>query len=153
MKENGNRNMKEDIITGLFLGICSWQDIRKKQVSVKLLNCFMAAALLMGIWNVLENRAAWWEIPAGILPGGILFIYSRLTEGKLGEADGWVVAAMGVLQQWRRCTGILMMACFLVFIYSAFLLVLKKGSRKTQIPFIPFLAGGFILLWIRQGGR
>jgi len=139
--------MAEKIIAIVFLGICSWQDIRRKQISVSVLRCGVAVSILITLWNIAEREIVWWEMLAAGIPGVLMLVYSRLTREKLGEADGWIVIATGLLLQWKVCIRIIFLGCFLAFFWAVGMIISKKGTRHTQIPFVPFLLSGMILMW------
>ena len=137
--------MKEKLILAVFLGICSMQDLREKRISISCLRWGMAAALLSVIWNLAAQRLDVRELVFSILPGILLFVYSRITKEKLGEADGWMVMVQGMLLGWRDCVEVLILADLLLCAASFFLLALHRADRNTKLPFAPYLLAAFVL--------
>lgn len=140
--------MAENIILCSFLGICSCYDCKKRTIpgwllyTGILLGCFYAVLLLV------LGRYSWFVILTGVIPGGLMLLLGRVTEGKLGSADGMMVIPIGLMHQWQRCTAEVMGACLLTFFLAAALIISRKGNRRTQIPFAPFLCAAVALMWI-----
>nr|WP_308624934.1 hypothetical protein [uncultured Eisenbergiella sp.] len=140
--------MAENIILCSFLGICSCYDLKLKKIPGWLLYTgILLGALYWGILKV-SGQAGWLALPAGLLPGSMMLLYSYITEGKLGTADGLLVLPAGLIQQWQRCTAEIMAACLLIFLLAAGLLISRKGNRDTRIPFAPFFLAAVVLVWI-----
>ena len=58
---------------------------------------------------------------------------------KIGEGDGIVVAAMGMLIGWYEILLLFSQACFLSAGYGLWLMVVRKSGKNRAFPFIPFL--------------
>lgn len=143
--------MMENMIICTYLGVCSFHDCRTKKLPVRLLiSGFLIGGIYAGI-GLYVGWSSWKGILAGLLPGAVMLIYGRLTEGKLGAADGMMVIQAGLLQGWERCTAEVMAACFLTCLSALFLLLTRRGTRHTQIPFAPFLLAAAVLLWAVEG--
>ena len=87
MEMNG---VKEICVLG-FLGINSWIDIRKKQVSLLLIIIF---AVCGTVWTIYSRR----NVPEVLMcvgTGFLLVLISILTEGAVGMGDGWLLMALG----------------------------------------------------------
>lgn len=83
------------------------------------------------------------EIGLGILPGIFLILLAFATK-KIGLADGIVLCCMGLFDRYLTSVITFCIASFLIAIVSVVLLFAKKVKRNTQLPFIPFLVGGYI---------
>lgn len=89
MEMNG---VKEICVLG-FLGINSWIDIRKKQVSLLLIIIF---AVCGTVWAIYSRR----NVPEVLMCVGTGFFFvliSILTEGAVGMGDGWLLMALGTV--------------------------------------------------------
>lgn len=129
------------ILMGIWLLICSFQDIKRKEVHIVLLTI----GLIMGLIGSLvcveisyQNRAL------GLLLGGLLLSLSLITKGQIGYADGIIVGIIGTTLGFYTSSGILLMALFISAIVSLIIIVFKKAKRKTTIPFVPFLLIGYV---------
>ncbi len=142
--------MGERIFLCVYLGFCSFYDCRTMRIPVWLLHGGLLLGSLYAGGKMISGMAGWQAVMAGILPGTIMLLYGRLSDGKLGEADGKMVILAGLLQHWERCTAQVLAACFLVFFAAMFLLLTQKGTRHTRIPFAPFFLAAVVLLWIGE---
>lgn len=126
--------------TIIFLGLNAWCDWKKQQVSLLAIGIFSA----LGIGEaVLHNRVGWelW-VPMSV---GIVFLgVSLLTHGDIGMGDGLVMTALGTMLDMEIFLISLCLGLFCSAIWALVLLVVRKRSRKTAFPFIPFLLLGYI---------
>lgn len=72
-------------------------DIRKSRFYIgPVLICTL---ILMGI-GIVREKITLFSVLTGWIPGMMMVMMSRWTKGKIGEGDGIVVAAMGMLIGW-----------------------------------------------------
>lgn len=135
-KEDGVK----ELCTVVFLAMNSWLDIRRREISLFLTvvyaGCGIICSILQGrkIQDVL--------IPAGI---GILFLAAGLiSRGAIGAGDCWILLALGALLDTETYIRMLCIGFFLAAFWSGILLVIRRKSRKTEIPLVPFLLAGYI---------
>lgn len=135
-KEDGVK----ELCTVVFLAMNSWLDIRRREISLLLTvvyaGCGIICSILQGrkIQDVL--------IPAGI---GILFLAAGLiSRGAIGAGDCWILRALGALLDTETYIRMLCIGFFLAAFWSGILLVIRRKSRKTEIPLVPFLLAGYI---------
>lgn len=135
-KEDGVK----ELCTVVFLAMNSWLDIRRREISLLLTvvyaGCGIICSILQGrkIQDVL--------IPAGI---GILFLAAGLiSRGAIGAGDCWILLALGALLDTETYIRMLCIGFFLAAFWSGILLVIRRKSRKTEIPLVPFLLAGYI---------
>lgn len=130
----------KELCTVVFLAMNSWLDIRRREISLLLTvvyaGCGIICSILQGrkIQDVL--------IPAGI---GILFLAAGLiSRGAIGAGDCWILLALGALLDTETYIRMLCIGFFLAAFWSGILLVIRRKSRKTEIPLVPFLLAGYI---------
>ena len=135
-KEDGVK----ELCTVVFLAMNSWLDIRRREISLLLTvvyaGCGIICSILQGrkIQDVL--------IPAGI---GILFLAAGLiSRGAIGAGDCWILLALGALLDTETYIRMLCIGFFLAAFWSGILLVIRRKSRKTELPLVPFLLAGYI---------
>lgn len=82
-----------------------------------------------------------------IIPGLFLILISLISH-QIGLADGIIVVQMGLV--WMNFMVYITVAISIIFsgIYSLILLCSGRCSKKTGLPFIPFLASANLLLLI-----
>lgn len=88
-------------------------------------------------------------IGGSIIIGVILFLMSKVTRGGIGMGDALVFAFISLIVGWRMAITVLILALVLSGCIGIVLFVFKKASRKTTIPFMPFIFTVTIfILWI-----
>lgn len=133
-------------------------DVKKRKVHV-------SGAVVIAVCGILQVLYQQGNTAGGVLPDGILcsdfkdmlcgaligvffLAISLLTEEKLGRGDSLYLIALGMLLGFRKMILLSTLALLLSAVFGILLLVSRKGTRKTQLPFLPFLASSFLLIWI-----
>lgn len=135
-KEDGVK----ELCTVVFLAMNSWLDIRRREISLLLTMVYAGCGI---IYSILQGRKIQDVlIPAGI---GILFLAAGLiSRGAIGAGDCWILLALGALLDTETYIQMLCIGFFLAAFWSGILLVIRRKSRKTEIPLVPFLLAGYI---------
>ena len=135
-KEDGVK----ELCTVVFLAMNSWLDIRRREISLLLTMVYAGCGI---IYSILQGRKIQDVlIPAGI---GILFLAAGLiSRGAIGAGDCWILLALGALLDTETYIRMLCIVFFLAAFWSGILLVIRRKSRKTEIPLVPFLLAGYI---------
>ena len=135
-KEDGVK----ELCTVVFLAMNSWLDIRRREISLLLTVVYAGCGI---IYSILQGRKIQDVlIPAGI---GILFLAAGLiSRGAIGAGDCWILLALGALLDTETYIRILCIGFFLAAFWSGILLMIRRKSRKTEIPLVPFLLAGYI---------
>ena len=135
-KEDGVK----ELCTVVFLAMNSWLDIRRREISLLLTVVYAGCGI---IYSILQGRKIQDVlIPAGI---GILFLAAGLiSRGAIGAGDCWILLALGALLDTETYIRMLCTGFFLAAFWSGILLVIRRKSRKTEIPLVPFLLAGYI---------
>ena len=128
--------MFEEIVTTLFLGCSAWTDWKKHEISLILTGIYASTGLLYSFMSGREIQDI--LIPAVI---GAIFLLASVITGGMG--DGWVMLALGCMTDTTVYLRTLGSGLFLSAVVSALLLTVFHRSRKTEIPFIPFLFLGY----------
>lgn len=62
-----------------------------------------------------------------------------ITKGQIGTGDLLLLAVTGLFSGWTILLNILFLSVLLSGIFSFFIILLKKGSIRSEIPFVPFI--------------
>jgi|SRR5690554_1637156 len=90
-------------------------------------------------------------IVGGLVAGGLLFVVVFLYPQGMGMGDVKLMTLAGVLLGWEQALSAIFIAAFLGTIGLLPLFILKRITRKTQVPFGPFLVLAlFILIFWRK---
>ena len=137
--------IKFDIINSvlliLWLSICSWQDLKKKSISIFFI---IGGFILLFIGSLYSVQVSLISRIAGGGIGAVLLGLNPLTKGQIGLGDGIIIGIIGICFGFVSNTSILLVALFLSSVISAILLVFKKVDRKQTIPFVPFILLGYL---------
>lgn len=89
------------------------------------------------------------ELVLGVIPGALVVILAYVTKESIGIGDGLVLCMLGLFCGWRQCLAAFGMALVLTAVLAMILLVCRRAGRKTELPFLPALFGGYLLfcLW------
>lgn len=120
----------------------SYIDIKEKKIPMK---WFVVLLGIAGIAAIFSNEAMWPDIAWGILPGAGLIMLAWLTR-QIGYGDGLALVAVGLLWGLADCIGMLAIGLLLCLFAAIILLIIHKVTRKSKLPFLPFMEAG-ILIW------
>lgn len=142
MKETENmEGMKvEQVLILAFLGINSWKDIRKREVSLLTIGIFAVMGMIHAFWN----GTICWEWLGAVGLGTMLLALSVVSKGAVAMGDGLVLAALGTVLTFGELLGAFMLGLLCCSVWGIILLMLPRTGRKTEIPFVPFLLLGYI---------
>ena len=136
--------MLKEIWTGGILLAASIMDIRKKALPVDYLIFCTFGSLVILIMQQAKLQELW----PGLLPGLVLLLVGKLT-ACVGEADGVLVLLLGGMYGIAGSGEMLSYALLLAAAAAIVLIALRHAGRKTTLPFVPFLLGGFLLFFLR----
>lgn len=83
--------------------------------------------------------------------GGILLVISFLSRGKIGLGDGYLLCISGFALGVQQNLALLGYGLLFAGVVAVVMLICKKASRNTKMPFVPFLFGAYLLCLV-QGG-
>lgn len=130
----------------VFLGINSWIDLRKKQVSLVTAVIFAATGVVLS-WSQ-DSISLGMLVSLGI--GGFFLGVSVLTQGAIGMGDGWLLLALALMLDLQEYLSVLLCGLMICALWGIVMLVMFRRSGKSEIPFVPFLFLGYVggvLLW------
>ncbi len=133
-------------------------DIAHKLLPDSLTLPMLWLGILLGLFHVfvdLENSVI--GAMAGYLSLWSLYIVFKLITGKegMGHGDFKLLAMLGAWMGWKMLFVIILTSSLVGATVGITMILLKKTSRQTQIPFGPYLAaaGWIALLWGEQLNR
>ncbi len=143
--------MWRELITAVWLTVMSVCDIKRKRVPILLL---CAGAVLAGVVLVYRGTGGEADVPGickALLPGVVFLILAKATE-KAGCADGIILIVLGLVEGYQSCLYICLGGLISAALISGTLLMLRKVKRNTKIPFVPFLAAGWVIALCERRG-
>lgn len=133
------------VLIVIVLIIASIKDIVHKEVDIK--EILLLIGLMVGYiyfddsFNIVDSII-------GVLFGGGMVLFSKLSRQAFGLGDAIVLLVLGGGLGVHRLLYVLMVALLISSVMATCLLIFKKAGRKTQLPFIPHLSMGVIIMMI-----
>lgn len=137
------------VVWFLFLLAVSWQDFKKKEISVRLLILMGVVGTGIQFFEKTVSLGSWF---GGIALGAGLLLLGFITREDIGYGDGWLVLVMGMSLGFRASLLALLLALGISALASGGLLLFRKVKRSYRIPFAPFLLLGCLLSFAAYGG-
>lgn len=142
-----NKMIQSYTLLGM-LGICAWEDYRRKRVLVYPVLAFAIAGLVL---HLCYMDITIFNMLAGIAIGCILLLVSRITGGRIGIGDGMILIVSGIYLGFTENIRLFFHGLLLCGIWSLFLLVIRKRKRDEEIAFVPFLFLAYLEMLLFQG--
>lgn len=135
-----------NIIIGILLLVMSIQDMKECRVSNIYIAMLAVVCVGGGIWDA---GISWMDMLGGCSIGLGLVGVSVLTKEQIGVGDGLVIAALGLRSGMINILTILSMASLIMAGVSIFLIIIRKGTKKMKLPFLPAISIGYaICTWL-----
>lgn len=128
-------------LTGIFLLIGTWQDMRTRKIGMQWIILFGTAGMIMNI----VFHSPWHIWFSGIMPGIVILIFGKLTGEQIGYGDGLIVIVTGLFLSGRENVSLFLIGLFLCAVSTTALFFTGKITRRTTLPFVPFLAVAFLI--------
>lgn len=135
-------------LEGLLLFGASIEDVRKREVRIISILAMGAVALCGCLTRINQN---WYGTLGGLFIGICMIGISLISQEQIGKGDGMVIAALGMLCGVRNTLGMVCFASLFMLLPAFVVMVKKKGSKKTRLPFLPALFLGYILVCLLGG--
>lgn len=78
------------------------------------------------------------DVVFGMFPGIVVFAVSLISKGQIGLGDSVLLLAVGGILGGVESMEVFILSLVFVFVFSCVGLVLKKLSRTSRLPFVPF---------------
>lgn len=135
----------------VFLFLAGLWDTKKMSVPAALLlfsGCLAAGLDTFCICRgSLQAAAPFWAL----IPGCFYLLMSLLTDAQIGAGDGISILILGLYCGLSNTLLITAAAQVLCAFTAAGLLIMKKAGKRTRIPFLPFLGGAALVLYLTGG--
>jgi len=132
----------DDGIMFCYLTFLSVVDIKRRKIP---LSWLLLGGVLMFVIKRLIYPASAFQTFLGIVIGMLFLLLSKLTNEAIGEGDGILILIIGIACGGSYAIFAIIIACMLLCMVGAVVKIRAKVTRKTQLPFYPFLTVGCIL--------
>jgi len=139
-----------ELLAIIFLMVCSYTDLKYKEVSVFTLLIFSVLGFIVMIIESGTGLISYTECILNPLLGLVLLGISILTKGEIGQGDAFVIMITGCMWGATKNCSVFFVATIAAGIFSFLILIIKKYEKKASFPFIPFLLIGDIIVIITE---
>lgn len=134
--------MYQNLLTAAVLAICACTDLKSHRIYKKI----TVGYFLMSVpGHLFAGTFSLPSLAAGVLPGMFCLAVSWITRQSLGYGDSILITVCGVSIGIQKCVAVAVTAFLGAGIWGILLLLFRKADREREIPFVPFLLGGFLL--------
>lgn len=129
------------IITGIFLSICTYIDLKRKYVNIYI--CLIFGAIGVMCRCIFENSNLL-SVLATIIPGIFMMLISIISNESIGKGDSIVICTIGLYMGLINVIIILFIGLMVSCITGIICMVIMKKGKNYRLPFVPFITLGFI---------
>ena len=135
----------------VLLVLMAFKDIREHKVSVSML-------VLCGIITGIVSGLAWfagiltiWKLHLAGFMIGLLFVgISKVTREGLGYGDSLLLCVLGGYLGIWSLLELLVITWMFTAIAAGIMLVRTRFKKKTLLPMVPFIAIGYMSVWLSE---
>lgn len=135
----------------VLLVVCSVYDWKYCGLPLWLILAGGVGSLVGIIYTLLCGEKSVPDVILALLPGGATLLLAYASREQIGYGDGLLLLMIGGYAGVGDTMKILMVALAGTFGVSVLLLMCKKATGSSRIPFVPFLTIGSVLVMV--GGR
>ncbi len=127
----------------MMLALCSYTDIKKRKVMMPVIWTAETVSLVI---HLICRDTGCREFIISLIPGILLLAVSRLTKGKIGEGDAFVIMALGIMTGWQSSVRTLMNGLVSASLFGIYLIFKNNGKKDIKLPLVPFILCGYIIM-------
>lgn len=125
----------------IYLIICTVSDIKTKKISLKFSLVFLFLGLFIYLFFIKADIKI---LLYNLLSGISVLLVSLFTKGAIGAGDAVILIIMSFYMPSASTLIILFFSLLIASIVSV-TLIIKKYSRKYELPFAPFITLGYTI--------
>ena len=126
-----------------YLLLRSCWDYKWKNIPIWILGAGAVAGMILFIGKALcFGNWGWVNSLTGLIPGLCVSALSMLTSDQIGLGDGLVLLVTGWILGFQTIIFAAVIGLFAATVFGVGLIIFKRGSLQTALPFIPFLTIG-----------
>lgn len=132
------------------LGVMSLEDIKRKRVGMVLpLVMAMAGIVFHMVWQ----KQSIYDIFGGFLIGAAMLLISHVSSGAVGSGDAVLFMVTGIYLGFFINMALLFISLVLAAFFGLFGIIRGRFTRKSRLPFLPFVLAGYVVILIVTGGK
>ena len=126
-------------------GITSLDDLRTKQVRLLEIIIFGIIGI---IFNIIYRAYSLQSILGGVGIGIAIMCFSIFSKEKIGKGDAYIIMVTGLYLGFINTLLLLWFSTILAAITGIILIRKYDNKMSMEIPFVPFLLLGYIILYL-----
>lgn len=128
-----------------FYGLATLDDMKSKEVRVIEIIIFGIIGLIIEFTTRPYTAIS---IVGGVMVGLMVYLFSVLTKEKIGKGDALIVMVTGLYLGFQNTLLLVWISTILAAIIGSFVVRKSKLKIDVEIPFVPFLLMGYMLLYM-----
>lgn len=127
-----------------FLGFFTYEDIKEKQISNKILVAMLIVGVILACVTF-NTSVIISSFVCALFTGAITYLTSLISRGGLGKGDVILLTITALFIGDLSMVYIVFLSLLAMFLFTIVALLLKKINVKSKLPYVPFLLIGTIL--------
>ena len=133
----------KEIVLLAGLGIMSVEDIRKKGIK----RLWLIGLGIVGlIFTVADAEVLCVSFLLRFVPGVVFVLLAWETREQIGMGDALLILVMGWYLNAIELVDVCLLAFFIAGLVALVLLVVIKKSKKFELPMVPFIFAGYVVM-------
>ena len=108
----------------------------------------LGSAIAGLICHLMYRSQSIYSMLGGMVFGGVVFLFSLASGGKIGPGDGIVFMLTGLYLGVEKNLALMLIAFMLAGFWGLIAILVLHRDKKEKIPFIPFLFLAYLLILI-----
>lgn len=133
--------MIQSVVLLSLLGICSWQDIKKREVTLSIICLYGIIGIVL---HLCLDKIAIFDILGGMGMGILLLLIAKVFHECVGYGDGLLLLVSGIYLGANKNMELFFYSVILSGIFSLILFLFFHKKKEFEIPFIPFVLFGYV---------
>lgn len=134
----------ETIGLACLYGLTALDDLKTKQVRLGEIILFAVIGVVI---NLIYRTNSLTSIIGGIGIGLITILFSYISKEKIGMGDAYIITVTGLYLGFINTAMLLWISSVLASIFGI-ISIRKYDNKDLEIPFVPFLLLGYIILYL-----
>ena len=131
------------------MGLCSYDDVRDRNIRLMEVAVFGIIGVVL---HIIYHSHSIESVLGGMAIGGAMYIVSILTKEKIGKGDAAVVGVIGIFLGFTDTLVLLWLSSVLAAVFGCVYIKVKKLSKDTELPFVPFMLAGYLAMLVFKLG-
>ena len=133
----------KEIVLLAGLGIMSVEDIRKKGIK----RLWLIGLGIVGlIFTIADAEVLCVSLLLRFVPGVVFVLLAWATREQIGMGDALLILVMGWYLNAIELVDVCLLAFFIAGLVALVLLVVIKKSKKFELPMVPFIFAGYVVM-------